>query len=84
MYQAAAGLLFLSETGGNAMSHPTHQTHIRQAGIRSTDQNVPPEVRSAAVVPDDSELVYTGDVNERSGGWRWTGAWFSIAPPRGR
>lgn len=50
------------------MPNPQPQTLIRQAGIRSTDQNAPPEVRNAAVVPDDSELVYTGDVN---GAQRW-------------
>ena len=50
------------------MSSTKHQPTNRQAGIRSPEDGAPPEVRNAAIVPDDSQLVYTGDVN---GTQRW-------------
>src|SRR5690348_9630587 len=68
MYQAAAGPLFLSEAGGNAMSSSKYQTTIWQARIRSPDDGAPAEVRNAAIVAEDSLLVYTRDVN---GAQRW-------------
>lgn len=50
------------------MSDTKHQVTDRQGGIRSPDDGAPPEVRNAAIVPDNSQLVYTGDVN---GAQRW-------------
>jgi hypothetical protein len=50
------------------MSSSKHQATNRQAAIRSPVDGAPPEVRHAAIVPDDSQLVYTGDVN---GAQRW-------------
>ena len=60
MYQAAACLFFRSGAGGNAMSSTKYQTINRQAGIRSPDDSVPPEVRHAPGVYQDSVRSLAG------------------------